>query len=150
VSRTAVQRARSVLDHGTPALTEMVEEGRVPLTTADRVARTLPPSEQDAFVGRVNNGMRPRGAAPPEVAENRRRQPKLPSDDTVISKAALMSIASDMTGIDLALKPITALDPELSARDREGLERAFTKGIQSLSRIRRLMRKAATEGEQQP
>jgi hypothetical protein len=65
----------------------------------------------------------------------------------VISTSALQAIATDMTGIDLALKSITTLDPELTARDLEQFERAFTKGIQALSRIRRLMRKAP-EGEQ--
>lgn len=150
VSRSSVQRARTVMSQGTPAVTQLVESGKVPLATAERVVRQLAPADQDEFARKVNGGMRPRGAAPPERPPKprvSRRPAKPPSDDTVISTAALQAIATDMTGIDLALRPIVALDPELTARDLEQLERAFTKGIQALSRIRRLMRKAP-EGEQ--
>jgi len=152
VSRSAVQRARAVLQHGTPAVAALTEEGKVPLATAERVVRTLAPAEQDEFARKVSAGMLPRGAAPPEEhpAESRRkRTPKPPSSDTVITATALNTIASDMTGIDLALKSITTLDPGLSSADLEHLERAFTKGIRALTRIRRLMR-TAPEGEQQP
>jgi hypothetical protein len=150
VSRSSVQRARTVMNQGTPAVTELVESGKVPLATAERVVRELTPADQDEFARKVNGGMRPRGAAPPErPAKPRvsRRAPKPPTDDAVISTSALQAIATDMTGLDLALKSITTLDPELTARDLEQFERAFTKGIQALSRIRRLMRKAP-EGEQ--
>lgn len=150
VSRSSVQRARTVMNQGTPAVAQLVESGKVPLATAERVVRELVPAEQDEFARKVNGGMRPRGAAPPERATKprvSRRPPKPPTDDSVIYTSGLQAIATDMTGIDLALKPITALDPELTARDLEQFERAFTKGIQALSRIRRLMRKAP-EGEQ--
>lgn len=150
VSRSSVQRARTIMNHGTPAVTELVESGKVPLATAERVVRELTPADQDEFARKVNGGMRPRGAAPPERPPKprvSRRPPKQPTDDTVISTAALQAIATDMTGIDHALKAITTLDPELTARDLEQFERAFTKGIQALSRIRRLMRNTP-EGEQ--
>lgn len=149
VSRSAVQRARTVMNRGTPAVTHLVESGKVPLATAERVVRELAPAEQDEFARKVNSGMRPRGVAPPDRPKSRVSRRPPPSDDTVISTSALQAIATDMTGIDLALKSITTLDPQLTQRDLEQFERALTKGIRALSRIRRLMRQTPEEGDEQ-
>ncbi|MEU5258961.1 ParB N-terminal domain-containing protein [Amycolatopsis sp. NPDC021455] len=152
VSRTAVQRARSVLQRGTPEVAALVEEGKVPLATADRVVR-LPPEEQEEFVRKVASGMRPRGAAPREKdgapGARRDRIHASRNDSGVISRDALQAIATDMNGIDLALKTITSADPDLSEEDRKNFDRALTKGIHALSKIRRYLR-ITQEGDTQP
>jgi len=149
VSRSAVQRARSVLQRGTPAMAALVEEGKVPLATADRVVR-LPAAEQDEFVKKVSGGMRPRGAAPPEkegLEGTRRLRTPAKKDTGVIARDALQAIATDMNGLELAVKGITTADPGLSDEDRKAFDRALTKGIRALSKIRRCLRVVNEEGQ---
>jgi hypothetical protein len=147
VSNTAVERARRVQHHGTESLNEITEAGKVPLATADRVAK-LPPPEQDAFARKVKDGMSPRQAAPPknalpEAVEPPKRKRTRNTDPSVISAAALDSLAVDMSGIDTALKAVTTVDPEAKPDDFANWEKALSKGIQALTRMRRLIKEAA-------
>lgn len=55
VSRSSVERARSVLENGTPELQKALEEGKVSLTDAARTARATP-AQQARAVARVVSG----------------------------------------------------------------------------------------------
>ncbi|MET9262356.1 hypothetical protein [Amycolatopsis sp. NPDC004079] len=147
VSQVAVQRARRVQAKGSEALNKMTEEGRVPLYTAVRVA-DLDADEQETFVQRIDRGIAPSQAvptktppvetpAPPAVTAKRRPRP---TDARVISADALDRIAVDMAGFDVALKQIEAVDPQATADERAAWVRSMTKGIQALTRIRRLIK----------
>lgn len=162
VSRTALERARRVQHTGTEALNALTESGKVPLSTADRVAATMAPEEQDEFVRKVNAGMSPRAAAPaeeerkarheaaggrPDVSAGRRKRARPARNASVIGSDALAQLAADMSGYELALKAVTAIDPTANDADRAAWERAITKGIRALSRLRKLI-KEKDEGEQ--
>ena len=147
VSNSAVERARRVQAHGTETLQKVVEEGKVPLATADRIVK-LPAKEQDAFARKVEAGVPSREAAPPttpppEVVEPPKRKRTRSNDPTVISAAALDTLAVDMAGIDTALKAVTKIDPEATPDDFVNWEKALSKGIQAVTRVRRLVKEAA-------
>lgn len=150
VSSAALSRARQVQRDGTPELNDRLESGKVALYTAVRVA-TFPKAQQDAFVERIDRGIPPTRALStpdfetPEPDPPKKRVP--PSDQHVISAAALESIALDMGSVDLALKNITAVDPHISHSERATWVRAMTKGIQALTRVRKLL-KEQPQGEQ--
>lgn len=55
VSVDSIQRARQVLDHGTPELVQGVEQGHVPVSAAASLVET-PPEYQRAVVARVASG----------------------------------------------------------------------------------------------
>jgi hypothetical protein len=147
VSSTSVERARHVQAHGTEALNEVTEAGKVPLATAARVAK-LPAPEQDAFARKVKEGIPAREAAPPraplpEAVEPPKRKRTRNNDPSVISASALDSLAVDMSGIDTALKAVNTIDPEAKPDDFAAWEKALSKGIQALTRMRRLIKEAA-------
>lgn len=154
VSRTALERARRIQHTGTEHLNKLVEEGRVPLSTADRVA-SQPSKKQDAFADRVESGVNPRYAEnpkarpplPPPVVPRRVRNAKEPN---VLGKDSLQRIALDMGGIDLALKPITAIEADIAQDDLFTWYRALAKGGKALYRIRKLIKYQLNEGKQQP
>jgi N6-adenosine-specific RNA methylase IME4 len=58
VGRSAVQRAAVVIERGLPALQETVDEGDVPVSVAEKVAR-MPEREQVKFVYEVGRKQRP-------------------------------------------------------------------------------------------
>lgn len=145
VSSVAVQRARRVQAKGSEDLNRLTEEGKVPLYTAVRVA-DLPPEEQETFVQRVDRGISPTMAVPsktppvdpPAPSAPTKRRPR-PKDTSVMSADALDQIAMDMAGIDLALKQVTAIDPNATPDERATWARSFTKGIRALTRVRKLI-----------
>lgn len=160
VSRTAVERARRLQHSGTPALNEITEAGQVRLSTAERVATRLPPEEQDDFVRRVQAGVNPITAAPPE--SNDRVRPEQPararsrpsSDTSVITANGVSQLAQDMSGIELAMKTVTSIDPDITAEQRAMWGRAIGRGVRALVRLRKLIKevdeKEVDEGEEQP
>lgn len=56
VSHGSVKRARAVQRTGTPKLVAAVEAGSLPIRTAERVAKTLTPEEQDEYVTQPKKG----------------------------------------------------------------------------------------------
>lgn len=156
VSSVALSRARKVQRDGVPALNERVESGKVPLYTAVRVAG-LPTGEQEAFVDRVDRGIPPVRAitkedfqpvTPPEKPQQKRRTSPSETEAHVISCVALERIALDMNSIDLAFKGITAVDPAITDEERAMWVRAMTKGIQALTKVRKLVKDQQAQEEQ--
>lgn len=145
VSQVAVQRARKVQAKGSEELNRLTEEGKVPLYTAVRVAE-LPKDEQEMFVQRVGRGITPTQAVPtktppiepPAPSAPTKRRPR-PKDTSVMSADALDRVAVDMAGIDLALKQVTAIDPNATPDECAAWARSFTKGIRALTRVRKLI-----------
>lgn len=145
VSQVAVQRARRVQAKGSADLNRLTEEGKVPLYTAVRVA-DLPPQEQETFVQRIDRGISATQAVPtktppvepPAPSAPTKRRPR-PKDTSVMSADALDRISVDMAGIDLALKQVTAIDPNATPDECAAWVRSFTKGIRALTRVRKLL-----------
>lgn len=146
VSGVAVERARRLQRNGNDDLNRLTEEGKVPLYTAVRVSE-MPASDQATFVQRIDRGISPSMAMPtkappieaPTPSGPTKRRPR-PKDDTVISADALDRISVDMNGIDLALRQITAIDPSGTPDERAAWVRSMTKGIQALTRVRKLIK----------
>jgi ParB-like nuclease family protein len=143
VSMSAVERARRIQSNGTDSLKHLVDAGKVPLATADRISRNLPPEEQDEFARKVELGINPRVAAQPNPElppdEPKRKRPKPPRDSGIIGSDALAKLAVEMAGIDAALRSITALDPEATAEECAQWSRDIKKGGTALFRLRKII-----------
>lgn len=149
VSRSSVERARRIQRNGTEGMKALTESGQVPLATADRLVSSLDPEEQDEFVRKVEAGMTPRTAAPSDIRpprsridpdDGKRRRARPAKDSSVIGSDALTRLATEMNGIDLALKPVVGISDEITPGDCIAWEAAFTRGIRALYRLRKLVK----------
>lgn len=152
VSCSAVDRARRVRSHGTAAMVELATAGKVGLARAARVVLALTPDEQDEAARRVNAGaisrtLTPvRSAAPLQAAQGQPRRRARPTrDSSVIGADALVRLAEELHGVELAMRTVRSIEPTATAEDCAGWERAVTQGIRALSRLRKIIR--THEGE---
>ena len=144
VSGTALNSARVVLRDGTPAVHALVESGKAPVTTAARVATMLSPEEQNEYAERVNNGMDPVAAAPPDIKQQERRAanpPEAPKRKANQHVSMLDSIADTMrVWSEHSLKTITELDSSVTTEEATRLTDDLSISIAALRRINNLLK----------
>lgn len=78
VGKKSVERARAVLDSGTPELIEAVERDEIAVSAAEKIAKQSP-SKQRNLVSKIKAGARPQEAHRQERAEEAREASKLPA-----------------------------------------------------------------------
>jgi hypothetical protein len=125
-------RAKTVARTGTDALKALAATGRVPLTTAARIAG-LPIEAQDKFVARIENGGHPRFVGrpgwtgedpPPEPLKFTQREARY----RYVQESALTLMGNSFAGLDFALASAAhgldpAITPEQAAHWRSDLSR---------------------------
>jgi hypothetical protein len=65
VKERTVERGRAVVNFGTAALNKLASDGKVPLSTASRIARKASPEQQNEFAEKVTAGARVADVTPP-------------------------------------------------------------------------------------
>jgi hypothetical protein len=153
ISRTSLERAHRVQAKGIPRLNAAVDTTQVRLSTADRVASLLAPSEQEEFMNKIDGGMTSRFAAPPPepaAPSEVRKRLKPIRDVSVIGAPALATLAQDMTSIDVALRGVMTADPATTAAQCAQWARDIRRGTQALFRLRKILTSHHQVGEPQP
>jgi len=145
VGTNQVEQARKVVKKGTPGLVDLVEQGKAPVTTAARVATELDVEAQDEYVSRVNDGMSPTAAAPPDLKQQSRteakRPPKAPRrvGDQNASQIEAMNNTLNVWR-EHVLPGITELDASVTEEKAIALSDDLSKAIQALRRINNLLK----------
>lgn len=149
VGQTSIVRARRVLSHGTPDLQQAVAAGAVAVATAERVARDLPPEQQDAFVQRVTNGADPSklattlGAIP--EGHFAPRAPVAPADSDAprrhqyVRTPALRSLSDSLSALELVLRNTDGLDPSITSEEAARWVDGLSKSRGAISRVMKLL-----------
>jgi len=144
VTPVAITKAKQVIRDGTPAVQALVESGKAPVTTAARVATTFSPEGQDEYAERVNNGMDPVAAAPPDIKAQERRAanpPEAPKRKANQHVSMLDSIADTMrVWSEHSLKTITELDSSVTTEEATRLTDDLSTSIAALRRINNLLK----------
>jgi len=144
VTPVAITKAKQVIRDGTPAVQALVESGKAPVTTAARVATTFSPEDQDEYAERVNNGMDPVAAAPPDIKAQERRAanpPEAPKRKANQHVSMLDSIADTMrVWSEHSLKTITELDSSVTTEEATRLTDDLSTSIAALRRINNLLK----------
>lgn len=144
-SRTHIQRAQTVLKHGTSELRTATETGAVPVATAARVATILPPDEQNEFVAKVDGGANPRLIAPPEhapvpVPVSRIRTRSSYRNTGTLDRDAINRFVFAINGFRAGLDGVTAIDQSIMDSEVAQWVSDLTNGIAALTRFRKLLR----------
>jgi hypothetical protein len=122
ISQGSISRAKRVIKHGTSALRQAVEAGKVSVTTADRVSREMNTEEQNTFVNKINSGAQPRGITPPDKAREKRRlesspdNSRSPTRHRFVNISALRHLQDSFDVVDVVLKSASeGLDPSITS-----------------------------------
>lgn len=153
VSQTKVQTAKSLLRDGTDKLVALTDEARVPLKTAQRVAATLTPEEQDEYVEKVRAGANPVKAAPPDLQQKAKREkekedprPPPPPKFGGNRRNHVGMVEALISNLDAAamafaeIKQEADLDKSVTKEEAVRLTDDLSTQIQGLNRIRTLIR----------
>lgn len=154
VSTGSIGRAKRVLQHGTTALQQAVEAGKVKVTTADRVAREYGTDEQNEFVRRVQNGADPRNIAPPDGEQERRRRARKPTEPEgpparnnrsarrhqYITVPNVEALLHSLEGLAVVLNTTDGqLDPSITKEEVARLVGDLSEGIRHARRLQKLL-----------
>lgn len=154
VSTAQIDRARIVTNRAIDELKTAAYQGKVPITTAARVATTMTPTEQRQFVRKVAGGAKPRviappdgrpsGALPPIVAKPITGTARIRKRVNVLDADTIARITATWSGYAFGLADITGIDPAATADQCEQWARSITATIKALSRLRKLIRETDT------
>lgn len=148
VNEGAIERARRVLVYGIPELATVVEDSKVPMSTAARVALTLDKDEQLEYVEKIKRGEDPVKVAPPSAqwhnSPKRNRRIRPVGKDT-LTLDHVNNIGSAMVGIDTAFGGVTTLDSEVTPEAARRLLREINRAYPALRILKRLLNIRAKE-----
>jgi hypothetical protein len=155
VSERGITRARAVIKHGTRSLQKAVDDNKLPVTTASRVAE-MPPAQQEEIVERINAGEKPRYVVPGDPqrsgsASERRPQPIDPakrahttySRSNVLSQAGLDSLLATLSGLTTGLRDVQTVDPNITPEDAVSYAREIRKSLSSQRNLIKLLEEYA-------
>lgn len=138
VSRSMVQRGREVLKKGQPALVDAVEQGKVPMATAARVAAEPAEVQQD-FVEKVKAGANPAKVISPRPPQGKPEAPisrRSARRHQYLTVSGLQSIRDALGGLKLVVKTTPdGLDPGIGAEEAARLAIDLRDGRKVLSRV---------------
>lgn len=122
VSMGSLQRARTAIRSGIPALVARTEAGDVPLSTAARLAGE-PPEEQERFLRQIDLGFAARSIG--SRLEQRRRNPYAPPPERpltqrvaryrYVQESALQLVANCFDSLAIVMNTAHGLDPNISS-----------------------------------
>lgn len=147
VSQGSLDRAKRILRDGTPALQELAKGEDMPLATLARVAKELPPGEQDAYVEQVRAGANPRAVAP-SGGEHRPRmnapslavpQPPKYGGNRRKHAAQIEALITAIEGAVTAFTGVKDLDDSVTREEASRLTTDLSVQIKALTRIRNLI-----------
>lgn len=146
VGRTSVKAGRTVLQFGTESLAEAVTAGKVPVSTAARVAEQ-PVKEQETFVRRVEAGEDPSKLAPPRRPAREGAPPVPITGRTAatrrhlyVTAETLETINGAMRGLDLVVRGATeGFDPSLTKEEAARWAGDLSKGRAVVSRVIKML-----------
>lgn len=140
VSVRQMGRARSITKHGTEELNELVDEGSVPLRTAETVSKVAP-DMQRAFVQQVRQGVNPVRIAPKDDHAPVVRPKSAPRHGPRRKHLeVLINAATSLSGLVMVLDEIATLDDSVGNEEAARLKGGFSKAITGLNRINNLLK----------
>lgn len=146
VKRNQVEQARKVVKSKNSDLIGLVDSGTVPVTTAARVATECDPDEQAEFVAKVNDGVAPSAAAPPD--RKQQAKPRRTAAPPRASRRKGDQHASQIEAINNTMRVwrehllpgITELDDSVTSEKAGVLSADLSRAIRELNRINRLLK----------
>jgi hypothetical protein len=153
VTVDGIERARTVVTRGTKALQMAVDEDRVTIGKAQKIARVLSPEKQDQWVAKVNAGANPR-TLPLTGGEGRPLRHKEPSKRNNISPhrhryvgySAIERAIHVGEGLSQVLKTASdGLDPSITSEEATQLVDGLSKSADAHRRTLTLLRERIKE-----
>lgn len=127
VSKDGIERAHKIVKDGIKPLQHLVDEDRVKVSTAERIAKR-PKDAQEEFVQRVNSGVHPSRAASEKPAPLHKRLESSPDRHKFLLASSFESVISVLNGLGLVLDGATSgLDPSVTDEEAAHLLRSFSK-----------------------
>lgn len=148
IGHTSITKARRVVNTGIPELASLVDDGRVKVETAARIA-AMNEDTQREFVKRVQDGEKPTSITPAgrNHSQGRNKTVIKQTSVTVFTKINADSLSSGLFGIEMSFKDVATIDkavtPDLAKRLISQLR--STKAV--LNRIGRLLHEIAEDEE---
>lgn len=137
VSDRQIRRARVVTEKGVPELNALVDNGGLPLATAERIARQ-PVEKQQAAVREIASGSKPTKVAPPPPVEA--IKPPVKYGPRRKHLQMLDATNASLGGLLIALAEITELDDSVGNDDAARIRGGISKAIAELNRINNLLK----------
>lgn len=142
VSPASVHDAGDVRKRGVPELASVVDEGRVPVATAARVAKTLDVERQKDFVERVRKGHKPKDilVGPPPLKKTRAGSGR-DIERHIFSSTEAQGLSGVLGGMQIALRDITEVHSNVTPQEAKFLVTEIGKTKTILNRLQALLKK---------
>lgn len=147
LSGSTITSARRVLDAGTDALISAVQDGSLPVHTAERVVRQLGVDEQAEYMEKFRMGANPKrlasqmgAASEHEVRFHDRPVGNLhPRRHSTITRRHLETLGASLHALETVLTDAEALDPSITSEEAARWVRDLSAGRVQLSRVLKIL-----------
>jgi hypothetical protein len=146
VARNQVTVAKQILRDGVSELQALVAEGSAPVNTAARVATTLGPDEQLAYVAEVRSGADPVKAAPPDLkqaqartrrGETSQRDAFLRNTQHIQPEKVIENVVGLLEGVASSLLLVKGITPTLDAEKRLAWFEALREPLSAINTLKK-------------
>jgi hypothetical protein len=142
VSIGSMHRAKTAMHHGCPELRNLTAKGRVPLTTAARVAR-LDLDSQMSFIEQVHAGEEPRYLSRPGYFGNDPAASRLTQREAryrYVQQSTLQVLGDSFDALALVLATAEGLDPAMTPSEAAHWRGDLTRRARSVRHLMNLLK----------